>query len=62
MVMAVARLASGWRFFFYLVAVVAFGLAVVAEPVLGSRVRINLIAVGLFAFAFVPFWDSLAEL
>jgi hypothetical protein len=56
--LAVEVLSSGWRLFFYGIAVILFILAAVgAQP----RVpKVNLVAAGLAFFAFPFAWDALA--
>ena len=61
--LAIGDLSNTVQFIFYAIAIVAFALAAlgVAMPAAGAKLS-NLVAVGLFAAFFVPFWHTLAGL
>lgn len=58
--LAIDQLGTTVTFIFYAVAIVAFALAAIGVG-LHEKVS-NLVAVGLFAAFFVPFWNSMAAL
>ncbi|MEX1144681.1 MAG: hypothetical protein WEE69_05185 [Acidimicrobiia bacterium] len=59
-VLAIDQLGTTVTFIFYAVAIVAFALGALGVA-LHEKVS-NLVALGLFAAFFVPFWNSMAAL
>jgi hypothetical protein len=60
--LAIGPLSATVTFIFYAIAIVAFALAALAIKVPGGEKVQNLVALGLFAAFFVPFWNSLAAI